>query len=189
MSTSQMRKERMINELSIIESTIHPNVARIYELLHTQTHFYIVSEYIKTGDFAQICTNIARNKKGLMEEKDVKRIAMQLFGALNYIHESNIVHRDIKLDNILYDQKINQIKIIDFGFAENIKKNKGFLNHRLGSTRYVAPEILQKRPYDYLVDVWSATIVIYVLLTGKMPYNGKDFTQMKKLIQNNDLDL
>ena len=59
----------------------------------------------------------------------------------------------------------------------------------MGSTRYVAPEILNKRPYDIKVDIWSATIVIFVLLTGKMPYNGKDFNQMKKLIEQNELDL
>lgn len=87
----------------------------------------------------------------------------------------NIAHRDIKLDNILIDEKTGIIKLTDFGFAQAIPKNKGFLTQRLGSTRYVAPEILMKKPYDCKVDIWSATVVIYVLLSGRMPFNGKDF--------------
>lgn len=62
------------------------------------------------------------------------------------------------------------------------------MTQRLGSTRYVAPEILLKQPYDVKVDVWSATIVIFILLTGKMPFNGKDFTHMRKLIEKNDFN-
>ena len=108
---------------------------------------------------------------------------------MNYLHRMNIAHRDIKLDNILIDEKTGIIKLTDFGFAQAIPKHKGFLTQRLGSTRYVAPEILMKRPYDCKVDVWSATVVIYVLLSGRMPFNGKDFPEMKRLLEKHDVDL
>lgn len=188
MSQSQMRKERMINELRILEKIVHGNIARIYELMHDSENFYIVSELIKSGDMAKLMSKRQKENRGLLRERTVKQIARQLFTALNYLHQQNITHRDIKLDNILYDEKSGHVKLIDFGFAQVVPNKKGFLTQRLGSTRYVAPEILFKRPYDTKVDVWSATIVIFILLTGKMPYNGKDFNQMKKLIERSDFD-
>lgn len=75
MSTSQMRKERIINELKIIENLIHPNIARVYEILHDQENFYIVTEYVKSGDLANLCTLIAKNERKLLHQKVVKRIA------------------------------------------------------------------------------------------------------------------
>lgn len=86
MSTSKMRKDRMINELKILEKTCHQSIARVYELLHDRQNFYIVSELVKSGDMAKLMSTRAKQNRGLLNERDVKFIARQLFGAINYLH-------------------------------------------------------------------------------------------------------
>jgi len=102
-----------------------------------------------------------------------------------YLHSLKIIHRDIKLSNILIDDKTLTIKLIDFGFAQVMPK-RGYLNQKLGSTKYMAPEVLLKNRYDTKVDVWSATVTIYTLVTGKVPFKGENSDQMIELIESND---
>ena len=103
----------MDNELQVLEETAHPNIMRIYELLHDDKFYYIVSEYIRNGELYDFIV-----QRGSLSEKEVMIIAKQLFFALNYMHSNNIMHRDIKPENILIDSIEDlYIKLTDFGFA------------------------------------------------------------------------
>lgn len=88
----------MENELIILEATSHPNIVRIYELLHDEKFYFIVSEFVRYGELYDIIM-----KKGSISESEVINIVRQLFQAINYLHGINIVHRDIKPENILID--------------------------------------------------------------------------------------
>ena len=106
-----------------------------------------------------------------LEENESKFIFRQVVEGINHLHKKNIYHRDIKLENLIIDQK-NLIKIIDFGFAVNCQKTK-YLNFFCGTPSYMAPEIVQKK--DYLgqsVDIWSIGILLYTILCGVFPFRG-----------------
>ena len=130
-----------------------------------------------------------RNRgKGRLTEQEVSFIAKQLFTSLHYMHQERIVHRDIKLENILIDSRNDgmYLKLTDFGFATFIQPGE-MLSKGVGSRYYIAPEILQKQDYDFKIDVWSATIVIYILLCGDMPYPGNNVKEVAESIKQKDL--
>mgnify|MGYP003328626391 CR=1 FL=1 len=142
---------------------MHPHIAHIYELLHDDDNFYIVQEIVRTGDLFKFL-DLRNRTKGRLTENEVRILSKQLFAALDYMHKQNIVHRDIKLENILIDSRNDGIlvKLTDFGFS-TFKPQGGKLNKGVGSRYYIAPEILKKHSYDEKIDVWSATVVVYIL--------------------------
>jgi len=106
-----------------------------------------------------------------LPEVEAKKIFKQLIEGLNHLHQKNIVHRDIKLENILLDSKLN-LKIIDFGFSIEHPKDKT-LNVFCGTPSYMAPELAMKKDYyGHLIDIWAAGILLYVLLVGYFPFRG-----------------
>ena len=107
-----------------------------------------------------------------LTEDEIKQMFRQICEGLNYCHERNIVHRDVKLENILLDEK-NNIKLIDFGFSINITPDKK-LNIFCGTPSYMAPEIAGKILYKGApTDVWSLGIILYILVCGTFPFKGK----------------
>jgi serine/threonine protein kinase len=107
-----------------------------------------------------------------VEEKVCKKIFSQLIKGIEYLHKNNIYHRDIKMENLLIDDKLN-LKIIDFGFSTCSSKSK-MLNFFCGTPSYMPPEIILKK--DYLgpnADIWSVGILLYTLLCGAFPFRGK----------------
>lgn len=166
----------MRSELQVLESLSHPNIMRIYELLDDEKHYYIVSEYIRYG---QLCQYILQRKETgrPLTEGEVKIVVRQLFYALSYLHDQGIAHRDVKPENIMIENVSRHdellIKLVDFGFAEYFGSQKKFKG-TLGTPLFMAPEMIQRKKYDTKVDVWSATITVYVMLCGKPPFRGKD---------------
>lgn len=126
-----------------------------------------------------------------MDEVGVKHVARQLYSFLQFLHEKQIAHRDIKPDNIMInkiDDTYLHLKVIDFGFAESFKHNKKF-SQVLGSVHYMAPEVLLENGYDYKVDVWSATIIIYILLCEELPFFGASSEEIYHQICHKELDV
>jgi MAP/microtubule affinity-regulating kinase len=127
-------------------------------------------EYIGTTSLHQYLKNHAGRR---LEEDVAKRLFKQLVSGLDYLHSKNIIHRDIKLENILLDED-NNLKIIDFGFSIAIPSDKK-LSIFCGTPSYMAPEIVAKKDYHGPpVDVWSAGILLYVMLVGAFPFKGTD---------------
>lgn len=180
----------MRSELEVLAKMSHPNIIRIYELLHDEKHYYIVSEYIRQGELCQYILERKTSVKGPLTEREVKIVARQLYYALSYMHDLGIAHRDIKPENILIEHvgrnDVLDIKLADFGFAEyfgNKKKFKG----TLGTPLFMAPEMIQRKKYDTQVDVWSATVTVYVMLSGKPPFKAKDRDAMFESIVQDEL--
>lgn len=115
--------------------------------------------------------------EGVIQESEAKKIVFQMCLALNHLHEKNIAHRDIKLENFLFKTKGSlEVKLIDFGLAYN--HSKTLMNSHVGTPYYVAPEILQEQSYNSLCDEWSLGVCIYKMLTGHYPFVGKDTTEL-----------
>ena len=123
-----------------------------------------------------------------MDEAEAKYLFKQVVSAIHYCHSRCITHRDIKLENILLNEKKNQVKLIDFGFSTcipNEKKVKLFC----GTPSYMAPEIVSKKEYTGPpADVWGLGVLYYALLCGKFPFKGQNDKELYKKICKNDLE-
>ena len=158
----------------VLEEVSHPNIMKIYELLYGYNYYYIVSEYIKEGDLFDL---IGKRKENNLTERKVIQIVKQIYMALNYMHKRNIVHRNIKPENILISSLANlEIKLTDFGYCayqDVFQDETDKLNEVVGKCMFLSPEIILKQNYDSKVDIWSVGIITYILLFGLTPFNGK----------------
>ena len=169
----------LANEIQIIKELDHPNIVKMYEEYEDQKYLYIVTELISGGE---LFDELLRKKK--FTEVDWAAIIKQLLGALNYCHKNDIVHKDLKPENILLEKKkdINSIKLIDFGTAQKFRKGKK-MTSIIGTPYYVAPEVL-KGSYDEKWDIWGTGVIMFILLSGTPPFNGRDDeTIMKNVLK------
>ena len=164
---------KFLKEIHVLKELDHPNIIKIFEYYVDNKNHYIITELLTGGELYE---TILKCRK--FNEKTAAFIMRQILSALNYLHSKGIVHRDIKPENILVqniDKKENldeiYIKLIDFG-ASNFFKENEILKLKVGSPYYIAPEVLNKN-YNEKCDIWSAGVVLYVMLTGKFPFVGK----------------
>ena len=172
------RQKRKISIETTIMKTLSKsnNIVKVFETYETKKHYCIVMEYICAGDLLSYI-----KKRGKLTEQIAKFIFKQIVLALQYIHSHNIVHRDIKLDNILIDLD-NNIKICDFGVSKIIKNNEPMIE-QCGTPAYIAPEILLNKGYNgFGVDIWSSGVVLYAMLSGTVPFKGNNIKDLHDLI-------
>ena len=171
--------QKIKQETAIMEAlSKSKNIVKIFETYETKNHICIVMEYICAGD---LLTYIKKRSK--LTELVAKFIFKQIILAIKYIHDNNIIHRDIKLDNILLDLD-NNIKICDFGVSRKINKGD-IMFEQCGTPAYIAPEILLNKGYEgFGVDIWSAGVVLYAMLSGTVPFKGNNLKELHNLIIN-----
>ena len=174
---NEKQKRKIMLEMNIMKTlSKNNNIVKIFETFETKKHYCIVMEYICAGDLLGYI-----KKRGKLTEQVAKFIFKQIILSLQYIHNHNIVHRDIKLDNILIDLD-NNIKICDFGVSKIIKKGESMLE-QCGTPAYIAPEILINKGYEgFGVDIWSAGVVLYAMLSGTVPFKGNNINELHDLI-------
>ena len=180
--------KKFLKEISVLKELEHPNIIKIFEYYIDEHYHYIVTELVTGGE---LYDTIVKFQK--FNEKKAAYIMRQILSALNYLHSKGIVHRDIKPENILVvkpdknskkffnNDEIN-IKIIDFG-ASNFFKSNEILTLKVGSPYYIAPEVLNKS-YNEKCDIWSAGVVLYVMLTGSFPFIGMTQLQLYENIKS-----
>ncbi|CAD8182890.1 unnamed protein product [Paramecium pentaurelia] len=160
------KKEYIRKEIQILSSLQHPNIVQLLDVIYTDTQVQLVMEYV--GPLS-LRAYLKQQPNKLIPETEAKNIFLQVVKAIDYCHSKNIIHRDIKLENILI--KDNKIKLIDFGFSS-------FIEHKTtsycGTPSYMAPEIILKIDYGKPADIWSLGILLYVMLHGKFPFQGKE---------------
>ena len=155
----------------------HNNIVKILETIETEKYILIIMENIPGGDLLNFV-----KKRTKLPEKTAKFIFKQLILALKYMHNHNIIHRDIKLDNILIDLN-NNIKLCDFGVSKLISNKNEILNEQCGTPAYIAPEILLNEGYEGPpVDIWSSGVVLYAMLFGSVPFKANGLKDLHKLI-------
>eukprot|EP00440_Ansanella_granifera_P052025 gb/GFBE01056403.1/.p1 GENE.gb/GFBE01056403.1/~~gb/GFBE01056403.1/.p1 ORF type:complete len:554 (+),score=146.17 gb/GFBE01056403.1/:1-1662(+) len=169
------KRVQLQTEVGIFLCMDHPHITRLYDVYESEEYLYLVMECMEGGELFDRVTELKR-----FTERDAADAVSQMLLALNYIHSHGIVHRDLKLENFLYDYRTsNHLKLIDFGFSKmwdpNIK-----MCVSCGTLAYVAPEVLQKA-YTSQCDLWSLGVIAFVLLSGYMPFSGAEAVQTKNI--------
>lgn len=144
----------------------HPHIIQLHDLYEDETHLHMVIDFCPNQDLHNlIITN------GVVSEAEARVLFTQLMKAISHCHKYGVVHRDIKPDNILLEA-INSVKLADFGSAEVVMEGE-MASGIVGTPYYVAPEVLMGREYGEKVDVWSAGVVLYIMLAGFPPFYGE----------------
>ncbi|KAM3128248.1 hypothetical protein pb186bvf_019667 [Paramecium bursaria] len=163
------QKERIENELRTMEVLDHPHVIRVFETYEDEENIYIVLEICSGGDIFDKVLEL-----GNFNQNDALTIFIQIIRSINYYQNLKIVHRDLKPENFLFQSKedFNSLYIIDFGLAKNYIEGLQQQWTKAGTAYYVAPEVLSGC-YDNRCDIWSAGVILYVLLCGYPPFYGE----------------
>ncbi|XP_055276015.1 NUAK family SNF1-like kinase 2 isoform X1 [Moschus berezovskii] len=165
-------------EIEIMSSLNHPHIIAIHEVFENSSRIVIVMEYASRGDLYDYISERQR-----LSEREARHFFRQIVSAVQYCHQNGVVHRDLKLENILLDANGN-IKIADFGLSNLYHQGK-FLQTFCGSPLYASPEIVNGRPYTGPeVDSWSLGVLLYILVHGSMPFDGQDHKTLVKQISN-----
>ncbi|CCF56836.1 hypothetical protein KAFR_0B05410 [Kazachstania africana CBS 2517] len=177
--TAIQHDRRTMQEFQLSRVLRHPHICKFYKMEEMRYHYYMFLEYIQGCTLLEYVSS--QNAKKLNEEI-ARDFAGQILNALAYLHSNNIVHRDLKMENIMVTNEDKTIKLIDFGLGCFYDQNST-LNDYCGSLYYAAPEVL-KRDY-YIgpeVDIWSFGVVLYIMVTGKLPFKGRSKGRLMKHI-------
>ncbi len=157
-------------EIDILKIGQHPNIIKLYDIYENENYIYIIMEYCSGGD---LLSYFEYNEYELPEEK-VCEIIHKLSMAIYYLHSYGIVHRDLKPENILMTDLSPKadIRLLDFGLSKIIGNDEK-CTEPYGTLSFVAPEVLQGKPYDKSVDLWSIGIITFLLLCGYLPFDDK----------------
>ncbi|XP_053781685.1 serine/threonine-protein kinase SIK3 isoform X4 [Desmodus rotundus] len=165
--------KKIFREVQIMKMLCHPHIIRLYQVMETERMIYLVTEYASGGE---IFDHLVAH--GRMAEKEARRKFKQIVAAVFFCHCRNIVHRDLKAENLLLDANLN-IKIADFGFSNHFTPGQ-LLKTWCGSPPYAAPELFEGKEYDGpKVDIWSLGVVLYVLVCGALPFDGSTLQNLR----------
>lgn len=161
------RKGAQFEEIKLLMLVNHPKIIKLKEFFETRDKLYIVQEYCAGGNLYDL---IRREKKeGGISETRAKNIFIQLLQAVNYLHSQNIVHRDIKSENVLLKERYtDDVRLLDFGLSRLMPRAE-LLMTSVGTLDYKAPEVCLRKPYGSACDCWSLGVVLYELLSGELP--------------------
>lgn len=162
----------LAREVQIILSVAHPNIVRTIDVFVRSRRIHFVMEYLAGGELFDF---IAENTH--FTETHAAAVMADLLRALSYLHARGIAHRDVKLENLLCSNSTwpLNVKLADFGFANYVSKtDEPMLSSFVGTPYYIAPEMLRGSPHGRAVDVWAGGVVLYILLSGKFPFGGKN---------------
>ena len=180
----------IINEINILKSLDHPNIMKVYEYFKKDNYLYIISELLSGGELLDKI-----NDNGYLSEEVSSFIMTQVFSAVDFCHQKGILHRDLKPENILIESEAEAkkefftIKIIDFGTSGKLKEDEDELfKFSIGTPLYVAPEILGNEKYDTKCDMWSCGVIMYMMLSGKAPFNGENEEEIYQSIKKGKYD-
>ncbi|KAI7882014.1 Pkinase-domain-containing protein [Lichtheimia hyalospora FSU 10163] len=176
------REIRTIREASIMLLLYHPYIVSLKEMVVLDPYYYLFMEYVGGGQLLDYIIS-----HGRLKEKHARRFARQIVSALDYCHRNSIVHRDLKIENILISQS-GHVKIIDFGLS-NLFSPRDHLSTFCGSLYFAAPELLNAKAYTGPeVDVWSFGIVLYVLVCGKVPFDDQSMPALHAKIKRGHVE-
>lgn len=176
-------KQKVMQEYSILKRLQHSSVIRLYETFESKKHILFVIELCAGGDLL----NYVRRRRKL-KENVAKFVFKQLIEGLQHCHSRSVLHRDIKLDNILLNSK-GKIKICDFGVSKLVRRGER-MAEQCGTPAYIAPEILLDKGYEgFGVDIWSAGIALHAMLYGKVPFKANNMRDLNKMIMKGSYSL
>ena len=195
-------KKYFHNEINILKEIEHKNIMRLIEIKQNSEHYYLICELCNGGSLRQCVNKYFKMYNKTFSEEIIQYLMKQIIEALKYLHGKHIMHRDLKLDNILVNFKdendksvLNmygaEVKIIDFGFAAHVDKKQDLHKSVLGSPLYMDPKLLKKYTrtsniditgYDESIDIWSLGNIFYEMLTGKLAFATNDIKILEQKI-------
>ncbi|CAF4383135.1 unnamed protein product [Rotaria sp. Silwood2] len=178
------------NEVKLLTEVNHTNLIQLHEVLESSQKLYLIVELCEGGELGGCIKKI-----GPLPEETVKQIMSKLISALHYLHKMNIVHRDLKLENILLKNSPKNktdefdIRVTDFGLSskQSITSTDSLFNDYCGTPLYMAPEILENKNYSALCDVWAMGVIMYYLICGRHPYVANDERRLLEIIRSQKL--
>ena len=171
--------EHLVQEVLVLFSIDHPCIVSLYYVYETKDCILMIMEYFPKGDLYKRIS-----LKMPISEDDCIKFTINLLETLEFLHSKNIVHRDLKLENIMMTSENNyDFKIIDFGLSY---EDCGFRDDKCGSPGYIAPEMFSKSKYNYKIDIFSSGVILYILLLGTHPFGSKN---TEEIINKNQLGL
>lgn len=180
-NNANLDSDYLNKEVNILRILDNPRIMKIYDILDNSQYFFIFMELIEGGNLKDLIIKRYLDKNiYLFRDSECSQIMKGIFEALNYLHKNNIIHRDIKPENILFKNKddLNSVILCDFGLAYQMKENEDTTTGLCGTTIYMAPEVILKKKYDYMIDSFSAGIVLYILCSGGMhPFYSRGISQ------------
>ncbi|KAJ1889908.1 hypothetical protein LPJ66_007777 [Kickxella alabastrina] len=188
---TEVKLSKIQREIAALKAVNFSYIVRLHDIIETERYIGIVIEYASGGE---LFDHILAHRQ--LKEIDACRLFAQLIAGVSYLHASNIVHRDLKLENLLLDRNRN-IKITDFGFANQFQgPGDDLMSTSCGSPCYAAPElVVSDGPYaGTAVDIWSCGVILYAMLAGYLPFDddpsnpeGDNINQLYKYILNTPL--
>ena len=173
---NERAKSKIYHEINLMKNLRHSSIVKLLDNFETKNYILIIMENISGGDLLSFV-----KKRTKLNEKICKFIFKQILQAIKYIHTKNIIHRDIKLDNVLIDLN-NNIKLCDFGVGKMVHEGE-ILTDQCGTPAYIAPEILENKGYEGPpVDIWSSGVVLYAMLSGTVPFKANNLNDLQNMI-------
>ena len=171
--------EELRREVSAMRRLDHPNIVRLFETYedHERGQIIMVLELCSGGELVNKLMEQPQNRG--LSERDAAGLITKMLSALLHCHQHDVVHRDIKLDNFVYESTAQdaELKLIDFGLSHVAARGRGeveTMTGRVGTLSYMAPEVLLRRPYTAACDMWSLGVVAFILLSGRRPFHCRD---------------
>ena len=177
--------ELQMREIEILKICQHPNIIRLLDVFENQDYIYIVMEYLKGGDLF----NYLESRDFTITQDRAREMSHEIATAVYYLHNYGITHRDLKPENILMTSTDDDAhpKLVDFGLSKIIGPGET-CNDPFGTLSYVAPEVLLQKPYDKSVDLWSVGVIVYLLLSGTLPFDDDDDREIARQTIHDPVD-
>lgn len=174
-------QKQLAMEIAVHQTLKHPNIVRFHDFSEDRKNVYFYLEFAPEGDLLKFVETQQPN------ESDLSVILYQIGQALDFCHGYGVVHRDVKPENILIDQR-HTPKLTDFGYCDQVGRDGYCKNPRFcGTTDYMAPEMVDEKPCSYPLDVWAFGVMIFDLLCGEAPFQEKDHNSTYHRIRNCDV--
>ena len=179
----EFSKRKVFQEVYLLKKIKHSNVIRLLEVFESEKHMLIVMEYAGGGDLLRLI-----KRKGKLDESDTQDIFKQIVYGVAHIHCRSVIHRDIKLDNILLDSE-KGVKVCDFGVSKIIRKGQ-LIQEQCGTPAYLAPEIIKDTGYEgFFVDIWSLGVMLFAMLTGTVPFKAPSLELLHEQILSGEYSI
>jgi serine/threonine protein kinase len=171
--TTEVARTRLRREIAFLEKMEHPFVAEFFQVIESDQDYYLVMEYVENGNLLNYV-----NTHGRLAEDQARRYFAQLVSVLEYLHvELKVAHRDLKCENVLLD-RYNNIRVIDFGLSNQFSDINPKLTSLCGSPAYAAPEMVKGNTYTHAADIWSAGILLFAIVAGRLPFDDENIQRL-----------